>query len=151
MPLTGLSDLAIVQLKHVVQVGTYQPQNLCILKPEQEHADYELGDPISAIELATTSPEEGDQVKRSFTLTTAVTWKVVTAGWGLVGYQGGLSPELRMLQLTITKASCVPDNSEYLKDAKYMLKLYHRVNTRVNTSSSRFLGGEYVAVHRCLY
>ena len=90
-------------------------------------------------------------MKRSFTLTTAVTWKVVTAGWGLVGYQGGLSPELRMLQLTITKAYCVPDNSEYLKDAKYMLKLYHRVNTRVNTSSSRFLGGEYVAVHRCLY
>ena len=147
--MTGLSDLAIVQLKHVVQVGTYhyQPLNLCILKREQEHADYELGDPISAIELATTSPEEGDQVKRSFTLTTAVTWKVVTAGWGLVGYQRGLSPELRMLQLTITKASCVPDNSEYLKDAKYMLKLYHMVNT----SSSRFLGGEYVAVHRCLH
>ena len=144
MPLTGLSDLAIVQLKHVVQVGTYQPQNLCILKREQEHADYELGDPISAIELATTSPEEGDQVKRSFTLTTAVTWKVVTAGWGLVGYQGGRSPELRMLQLTITKVYQI---TEYLKDAKYMLKLYHMVNT----SSCRFLGGEYVAVHRCLH
>ena len=68
-------------------------------------------------------------MKRSFTLTSAVTWKVVTAGWGLVGYQGGLSPELRMLQLTITKANFVPDNSEYLKDAKYMLKLYHMVNT----------------------
>ena len=142
--MTGLSDLAIVQLKHVVQVGTYQPQNLCILKREQEHADYDLGDPISAIELATTSPEEGDQVKRSFTLTTAVTWKVVTAGWGLVGYQGGRSPELRMLQLTITKVYQI---TEYLKDAKYMLKLYHMVNT----SSSRFLGGEYVAVHRCLH
>ena len=70
MPLTGLSDLAVVQLKHVVQVGLQPPkitglENLTIY--QQEHADYELGDPISAIELATSSPQEGDQVNKSFT------------------------------------------------------------------------------------
>ena len=71
MFLAGLSDLAVVQLKHVVQVGL-QPRKITVLENltiyQQEHADYELGDPISAIELATSSPQEGDQVEQIFHL-----------------------------------------------------------------------------------
>jgi hypothetical protein len=101
----GLSDLAIVQLKHVVQ----------------EHADYGLGDPISAIELATTSPEEGDPVKKSFThlnidlhicshcLEGGHCW--LGAGWVPGGAQPGAE-------------DAAVDNHK---------------------------GGEYVAVHRCLH
>jgi len=68
----GLSDLAIVQLKHKVE----------------EHKDYKLGTPLQPIKLATESPQPGD--------------KALTAGWGVTGYNQELSTELRSLELTIS-------------------------------------------------
>ena len=69
----GISDLAVVQLKHRVE----------------EHEDYELGPPLFPIKLATEEPKHGDSV--------------VTAGWGLTGYNEGPSSELRSLELNVTR------------------------------------------------
>ena len=68
----GLSDLAVVQLKHKVE----------------EHKDYKLGTPLQPIKLATESPQPGE--------------KALTAGWGVTGYNQELSTELRSLELTIS-------------------------------------------------
>ena len=68
----GVSDLAVVQLKHKVE----------------EHNDYNKGPPLHPIKIATEEPKPGD--------------KVVTAGWGLTGYNEDISEELRSLELTIT-------------------------------------------------
>ena len=68
----GISDLAVVKLKHKVE----------------EHKDYKLGIPLQPIRLATENPKPGDEV--------------ITGGWGLTGYNEGLSEELRSLKLTIT-------------------------------------------------
>ena len=69
----GRSDLAVVQLKHKVE----------------EHEKYKLGAPLHPIKLATEEPTPGE--------------KVLTAGWGVTGYNEGLSEELRSLELTITE------------------------------------------------
>ena len=69
----GISDLAVVQLKHKVE----------------EHEDYKLGPPLFPIKLATEEAKPGDSV--------------VTAGWGLTGYNEGPSNELRSLELNVTR------------------------------------------------
>ena len=66
------SDLAVVMLKYKVE----------------EHKDYGLGVPLQPIRLATENPKPGD--------------KVLTAGWGVTGYNEEPSEELRSLQLTVT-------------------------------------------------
>ena len=66
------SDLAVVMLKYKVE----------------EHPDYHLGPPLHPIRIASENPKYGD--------------KVLTAGWGLTGYNEGLSNELRSLELTVT-------------------------------------------------
>ena len=68
----GISDLAVVKLKHKVE----------------EHNDYKLGIPLQPIRLATENPKPGDEV--------------ITGGWGLTGYNEDLSEELRSLKLRIT-------------------------------------------------
>ena len=68
----GIGDLAVVKLKHKVE----------------DHKDYKLGIPLQPIRLATENPKPGDEV--------------ITGGWGLTGYNKGLSEELRSLKLTIT-------------------------------------------------
>ena len=65
-------DLAVVELKH----------------PVEEHPDYNLSIPIRPIRLASENPKPGEEV--------------VTGGWGLTGYNQGVSEELRSLTLTIT-------------------------------------------------
>ena len=65
-------DLAVVELKH----------------PVEEHPDYNLSIPIRPIRLASENPKPGEEV--------------VTGGWGLTGYNQGLSKELRSLTLKIT-------------------------------------------------
>ena len=69
----GTSDLAVVELKHRVE----------------EHEDYKLGSPLHIIKLATEAPKPGESV--------------LTAGWGLTGYNEGPSEELRSLELTTTR------------------------------------------------
>ena len=69
----GRSDLAVVQLKHRVE----------------EHKDYKLGPPLYPIKLATEGPRPGDIV--------------LTAGWGLTGYNEGLSNELQSIELTTSR------------------------------------------------
>ena len=54
----------------------------------EEHPDYGLGVPLQPIRLATENPNIGD--------------KALTAGWGLTGYNEGVSDELRSIELTIT-------------------------------------------------
>ena len=71
----GVSDLAVAQLKHKVE----------------EHEDYNKGPPLHPIKIATEEPKPGD--------------KVLTAGWGLTGYNEDLSEELRSLELSITTVS----------------------------------------------
>merc|ERR1719430_647795 len=50
-----------------------------------------MGAPLQPIRLATENPKIGD--------------KVMTAGWGVTGYNEGVSKELRSLQLTITSTA----------------------------------------------
>ena len=69
----GISDLAVVELKHRVE----------------EHEDYNLGPPLHIIKLATEQAKPGD--------------RVLTAGWGLTGYNEGPSEDLRSLELTTTR------------------------------------------------
>ena len=69
---SGISDLAVIQLKEKVQ----------------KHKDYGKGVPITPAKLATKEPEPGDEV--------------LTAGWGLTGYKEGPSDQLRKLKLSVT-------------------------------------------------
>ena len=69
----GTSDLAVVELKHRVE----------------EHEDYKLGPPLHIIKLATEAPKPDDSV--------------LTAGWGLTGYNEEPSEELRSLELITTR------------------------------------------------
>ena len=71
----GLSDLAIVKLKY----------------PVEEHKDYRLGAPLQPIKIATEDPKPGEQA--------------LTAGWGITGYNEGLSESLHSLELTINEVS----------------------------------------------
>ena len=57
----------------------------------EEHPDYGLGVPLQPIRLATENPKIGD--------------KVLTAGWGVTGYNEDVSDELRSLELTITSTA----------------------------------------------
>ena len=57
----------------------------------EEHPDYGLGAPLQPIRLATENPKIGD--------------KVLTAGWGVTGYNEDVSDELRSLELTITSTA----------------------------------------------
>ena len=57
----------------------------------EEHPDYGLGAPLQPIRLATENPNIGD--------------KVLTAGWGVTGYNEEASDELRSLELTITSTA----------------------------------------------
>ena len=70
---SGHSDLVVVKLKH----------------PVEEHEDYKLGSPLFPIKLASEETKGGDSV--------------VTAGWGLTGYNEGPSNELRSLELNVTR------------------------------------------------
>ena len=57
----------------------------------EEHPDYGLGVPLQPIRLATENPKIGD--------------KVLTAGWGVTGYNEDVSDELRSLELSITSTA----------------------------------------------
>ena len=72
---SSTSDLAVVKMKHKVE----------------EHHDYDMGVPLQPIRLATENPKIGD--------------KVLTAGWGVTGYNERVSKELRSLELTITSTA----------------------------------------------
>ena len=88
----GRSDLAVVKLKHQIE----------------EDKDYELGAKLIPITLAKEPPKSGQvstyiSTKTSLTFPLLFTCQVVqTGGWGLLGYNKGLSSELRSLNLTIT-------------------------------------------------
>jgi len=71
-PRWGRSDIAVVELAHGVD----------------EHVFYKLGAPLKPIPLAEQPPRPGEFA--------------VTAGWGVTGFEEGLSPTLMMLQLNIT-------------------------------------------------
>ena len=55
----------------------------------EKHPDYDLGAELQAIKLAETPPKPGEVV--------------LIGGWGLTGYNTPLSPEVRSLNLTVTK------------------------------------------------
>ena len=88
----GRSDLAVVKLKHGIE----------------EHKDYPLGAKLASIKLAELPPKPGEVFKFMIIFnflkrSRGVRLKVVqTGGWGLLGYNQGLSSELRSLNLTIT-------------------------------------------------
>ena len=71
----GRSDLAVLKLK----------------VPVEEHPEYGKGVRLKPIRLARVGPLPGEVG--------------LTAGWGLTGFQEGLSPQLRALKLTITEVS----------------------------------------------
>ena len=69
---SGISDIAVIQLKEKVH----------------EHKDYDQGVPIVPVVLASEEPRPGDEV--------------LTAGWGVTGYNKGPSEQLRKLKLNVT-------------------------------------------------
>ena len=83
----GRSDLAVLKLK----------------VPVEEHPEYGKGARLKAIRLARAGPLPGEVG--------------LTAGWGLTGFQEGLSPQLRALKLTITEVYTASITDSKITDA----------------------------------